>query len=148
MKVKNLIIIGLLSLLLIGATYDNRHWDNRYQVARYDFAQGTWISGVSAALEKTLVVNGRCTQIAVKVNNNDGDKTATVVIKDANGATLFSQAGIAEATTTSFFAESHKDTQDATFNPFLAIGTLTATLTPSGDPSTSGMTIDVYLYVR
>jgi len=130
------------------ATQDKRHWDNRYKVARYDFAQGTWVSGVYAALEKTLVVNGRCTQIAVKINNNTSGATGTVTIKDANGATLFSKSGIAENATTSYFAESNKASMDADFNPFLAIGTLTATLTPSKDPSTSGMTIDVYLYVR
>ena len=116
-------------------------------VARLDFAQATWASGVTAAVAKTMEVNGCCEQVAVKVNDNTGNRTATVVITDANGATLFSQAGIAENATATYFARSYKSTQDANFNPFLAVGTLTATITPSGDPGTSGMTVDVYLYL-
>jgi hypothetical protein len=111
------------------------------------FAQATWVSGATAAVAKTKNVIGCCEQIAVKVNDNTGDRTATVTITDENGATLFSKSGIAENATTTYFARSYKATQDADFNPFLAVGVLTATITPSGDPSTSGMTVDVYLYL-
>jgi hypothetical protein len=112
-----------------------------------DFAQATWASGVSSAVVKTLNVNGVCEQIAVKVNNNTGNRTATVTITDENGATLFTKSGIAENATATYFARSYKGTPDADFNPFLVAGTLTATITPSGDPGESGMTVDVYLYL-
>ena len=112
-----------------------------------EFDQAEWASGETAALEKTMNVNGCCEQIAVAVSDNTGNRTATVKITDANGATLFNESGIAEATTTTYFARSYKATQDANFNPFLAVGALTATITPSGDPGSGGMTVDVYLYL-
>jgi hypothetical protein len=146
MKTKTAMILMLLAILAAGASLDYR--TEKQSVARLDFAQGTWASGVTAAVAKTMQVNGCCEQIAVAVNNNTGNRTATVTITDENGATLFTQAGIAEAATTTYFARSYKAVQDANFNPFLAVGTLTATLTPSGDPGASGMTVDVYLYLK
>jgi hypothetical protein len=116
-------------------------------VARLEFAQGVWASGASGALQKTMTVNGCCEQITVKVNDNTGNRTATVTITDENGATLYSQATIPENATTLYVARSHKGTPDASFNPFLAAGVLTATITPSGDPGASGMTVDVALYL-
>lgn len=116
-------------------------------VARLDFEQATWANGVSSAVAKTMEVNGIVEQIAVKINDNTGNRTGTVVITDANGATLFSKASIAENATTTYFARSYKSTQDADFNPCIAVGTLTATITPSGDPGASGMTVDVFLYL-
>lgn len=120
---------------------------DKHPVARLDFPQAAWASGVTEAVAATMAVNGVVEQIAVKVNDNTGNRTATVTITDENGATLFTKSGIAENATTTYFARSYKATQDADFNPFLAVGTLTATITPSGDPSTSGMTVDVYLYL-
>ena len=120
---------------------------DKHPVARLDFAQAAWTSGVTAAVVKTMEVNGVVEQIAVAVNDNTGNRTATVTITDENGATLFTKASIAENATTTYFARSYKATQDADFNPFLAVGTLTATITPSGDPGASGMTVDVYLYL-
>ena len=117
-------------------------------IARIDFEQATWATGVTAAVEKTVTVNGECGRIAVAVNDNTGNRTATVTIVDENGAEVFSEAAIAENDTTSFGAYSNKATQDADFNPFLSVGVLTATITPSGDPGSSGMTVDVYLYVK
>jgi len=146
MKAKTVMILMLLAVLVIGASHDYRI--EKLPVARLDFAQGVWASAATAALEKTMNANGRCTQVAVAVNDNTGNRTATVTITDENGATLFTKSGIAEAATTTYFAESNKATQDADFNPFLACGVLTATLTPSGDPSTTGMTVDVYLYLK
>lgn len=117
-------------------------------VGRIAFDQATWASGVSAAVAKSRPVHGCCEQLTVKVNNNTGNRTATVTITDENGATLFTQAGIAENATTTYFARSYKAVQDANFNPFLAAGLLTATITPSDDPGVSGMTVDVELYLR
>ena len=120
---------------------------DKHPVARLDFAQATWASGVTAAVVKTMAVNGVVEQIAVAVNDNTDNRTATVTITDENGATLFTKASIAENATTTYFARSYKGTPDADFNPFLAVGTLTATITPSGDPGASGMTVDLYLYL-
>lgn len=117
-------------------------------VARVAFQQATWASGASAAVAKSMPVYGCCEQLTVKVNDNTGNRTATVTITDENSATLFTKSGIAENATATYFARSYKQTQDADFNPFLASGILTATITPSGDPGASGMTVDVELYLR
>lgn len=126
-------------------TVDNRNRDARYPVAVFQFDQQTWASGASGAKSVTLNgINGIVEQIEVKINNNTGNRTATVVIASSNGGTLFSQAGIAENATTPYQA-----TSDATgFDAFLCGGSVTATITPSGDPGESGMTVDVWLYVR
>lgn len=117
-------------------------------VGRIAFEQATWASGVSDAVVKSRPVHGCCEQLTVKVNDNTGNRTATVTITDENAATLFTKSGIAENATATYFARSYKQTQDADFNPFLAAGRLTCTITPSGDPGASGMTVDVELYLR
>jgi len=122
---------------------DERHLDARKPVACYHFTQQTWASGASGAKTATLNLNGICEQIEVKVNNNTGDRTATVALATANGGTLFNVSGIAENATTVL-----KATSDATdFDAFLCDGAITATITPSGDPGESGMTVDVYVYL-
>lgn len=109
--------------------------------------QQSWASGVSAALAPTKMVRGKCEQIVVEINDNTGDKTLTLTITNADGATLFSQGAIPENAKTVYYANSNKATQDANFNAFLADELCTFTMTPSGDPSTSGMTADVAIYV-
>jgi len=131
------------------ASDDKRHLDARFPVARFEFEQGVWASGASGALAKTLAnINGTIRAVEVTVNDNTGNRTATVTITTANGATVFTKSGIAENASTFYVAESHKAVQDADFNPVPINTTLTATITPSGDPSTSGMTVDVKIYVR
>ena len=117
-------------------------------IRKQDLPTQSWVSGVTAALESTMMVRGRVEQIKVKVNNNTGNATATVLIKEADGsATLFNKGTIAENATTVFKALSNLATQDADFDPFLSAEKLQFTVTPSGDPSTSGMTVDVSLYL-
>jgi len=117
---------------------------NRYTVAKYQFAQQSWASGESAALAPTLQnVNGKCEQVIVVVSNATNGITFTVAITDSDSGSLFSKAAIAENGTTVL-----KATSDATdFDAFLADGTLTATITPSGDPGASGVTVDVILFL-
>lgn len=119
-------------------------------ITRRKVEQHTFANTVIAALDKTLKgAKGICEQVEVIVNDNDGNKTATVAITTDNSGTLFSVAGIAENATTILHGLSHKATRDASFNPFLVSGSdLTVTVTPSGDPGSSGMTVDVYLYLR
>lgn len=135
----------LLAIFLTGASFDNRHFGPRYPVARLEFTQQSWADGESTAATVTLAnVNGLCEQIEVIINNNTNDVTGTVTITDADSGQLFTKSGISENASTIL-----KATSDATdFDAFLACGTLTATITPSGDPGTSGVTIDVYMYLR
>lgn len=115
---------------------------------RFPFGQAVWVDKETAAVIKTMSVNGCCEQIAVKVSDNTGNRTATVTITDNNGAVLFTKSGISKNATTTYFARSYKVVQDADFNPFLSVDTLTATITPLGDPGANGMTVDVYLYTK
>ena len=118
------------------------------KVQRFVLDQQSWVSGVSAAITAYLRLEGRVEEIEVKINDNTGDKTLTLNIKSLNGATLFNKAGIPEAQTNRYSANSEKNTRDAYFNAFLVDEKCTLTLTPSGDPSTSGMTADVVIYTR
>lgn len=124
------------------ATIDRRK-DGRDTVARYQLDQQSWASGESDALAPTIDVFGTVEQIEVKLNNNTNNVTATVTITTEDSGQLYTQAGIAENATTVY-----KATSDATsFDAFLCAGTLTVTITPSGDPGASGLTVDVILYV-
>ena len=130
------------------ATSDRRDEGGKFPIARYEFTQQSWASGVSAATTEDITICGTIVAISVEINDNTGDKTLTFALADANAAALYSQAAIPEAATTRYDARSHKATQDADFNPIPVNGVLTGTFTPSGDPSTSGMTVNVILYVE
>jgi hypothetical protein len=107
----------------------------------------TFANGITAALEKTRKnVRGRCEQIEVVINNNTGNATATVLIESDLGGTLYTKAGVPENATTVYQARPVGST-DADFTAFLCASDLTVTVTPSGDPGASGMTVDVYLYL-
>jgi hypothetical protein len=94
------------------------------------------------------IVHGRCEQIVFKINDNTGNATGRLTILNADGATLYDKSGIPENASTVYKAISNKSSQDADFDPFLMDEQCTFEMTPSGDPSTSGMTMDVALYVR
>ncbi len=94
-----------------------------------------------------MAVRGKVEQIAVKINDNTGNATATLSITNANGGVLFSQIGIPENETTIYRAQSMGAT-DSDFEAFLADEICTFTITPSGNPGASGMTVDVALYIN
>jgi len=145
------LLIGLLlALMAMGVTISDRRGEgSAFPVSTYQITQQSMPDGDANAVTTTLSnINGIVEQIEVVINNNTGNATATVAITSANSGTLYSQAAIPENATTVYSALSNKGTQDANFNPFLCDGTLTFTITPSGDPGTSGMTVDVILYVR
>lgn len=117
-------------------------------VRKYTLPQQSWASGVTAATTPTMSVHGRVEQIVVKINNNTGSATLTLAITSENeSGSLYSQAAIPKNATTVYRANSEKATQDANFDAFLVDEKLTFTCTPSGDPSTSGMTADIAIYV-
>ena len=107
----------------------------RNPVARVKLAQYTWASGAAAAVEKSFPFNGIVQQFVTVVNDNTGNRTATVAIHDEDGYTIHSTSGIAENATT--VTKLTADTQAYVPNG------CTIKVTPSGDPSTSGMTVDV-----
>ena len=107
----------------------------RNPVARIKLAQYSWASGETAAVEKSFPFNGIVQQFVTVVNDNTGNKTATVTIEDEDDYTIYSLGGIAEAATT--VTKLTADTQVYVPNGCVV------KVTPSGDPSTSGMTVDL-----
>jgi hypothetical protein len=123
---------------------DKRVRGRQSPVAALQFAQQSWVNGNTDVLTPDLVVNGMVEQIEVVISNATNGITFTVAIATEDGGALYSQAAIPENASTIY-----KATSDASaFDAFLAAGTLTATLTPSGDPGESGVTVDVILYTR
>ena len=129
------------------ATEDRRD-EPGFPIARYEFGQQSWASGETTATTEDITICGTIIAITVEINDNTGNRTLTLALADADSAALYSKAAIPEAATTPYDAESSKSTPDADFNPIPVNGVITGTFTPSGDPSTSGMTADVTLYVR
>ena len=115
-----------------------------------ELAQQSWVNGVSAAIEDIDFkdVKGKCSQLEVTLNNNTNNVTATVTIKTANGGILYTKAAIPENASTVYIANSLGGTTDSDFKAFLASGDLLVDITPSGDPGTSGLTVDVDIYLE
>jgi len=116
------------------------------RISRYECPRVTIPNGGTAAVSSSaLRLNGIIRQISVTVNDNTGNKTATAAIVDEDSITLWSEAGIAEAATTVF----QYWTLSSTDLPLAVCvdGNITIKVTPSGDPGTSTMTVDVVLYI-
>ncbi len=112
-------------------------------VTRKAVPQQSWATGVSAVLTPTMAVRGKVEQIVVEISDATNGITFTLTITNSNGGTLYTQAGIAENAVTVY-----KATSDSTdFNAFLGDEICTFTLTPSGDPGASGVTVDAVMYM-
>lgn len=98
------------------------------------------------AVEQTTTfnLNGTIRQITVAINNNDGNATATIEIRDADGAILWSEAAIAENATAVF----QYNVRSATDLPLalLCAGVITVGCLASGDPGASGLTAVVTVW--
>ncbi len=124
-------------------------------VRKKSLPQQTWASGVSSAVAPKMAIRGRVEQIVVTINDNTGDKTATLTItgkaaiSTVTGAILYTKASIPEDAATIYKGTGGLGgSTDGDFPAFLAEELCTFTITPSGDPSTSGMTVDVDLYIN
>lgn len=104
-------------------------------------AQLTWADGDSTAQTVNLFDRGQVSQISVKINNNTGNRTGQVTIKDENAGQLYDKSLIPENAITVYHAT--KDTED--FHEFIVGPGCTMTVTPSGDPGVSGFEVDIVL---
>lgn len=105
------------------------------------FDQMTWANGESAAADSsTCGINGIVKQLVVTLNNNTNNVTATVAVKDLSGNSLYSKGAFAENATTAEYPI-HDATDD--HNDDLVVNGFYLTVTPSGDPGTSGLTVDI-----
>jgi hypothetical protein len=117
------------------ATEDYRNSINTKPVWRELMPQFTWASGVSAAVEKDIVTNGRMRWIIGTANDSTNAITYTTTIADSDGTVLYTKTDWAEAATEKVVLTG--DTE--IFIPSNA----TMTITPSGDPGATGGTFDV-----
>lgn len=142
-------IVFLLAAIIYAASFDNRGlYENQGEpVFRIEATQMTRDNGDANDVSTTVNLNGTIKQITVGVNNNTGNKTVTIDLIDDNGSVLFTTETIAENTTAAPVVQ-HFMTESATDLPLavLITGTVTINANLSGDPGTSGMTIDVVLY--
>ncbi len=145
-------IIGFLVCLVIslclGASVDRRNLEpNTHKVFRIEATQLSRDNGDANDVSTTVNINGTIRQITVGVNDNTGDKTVVISIIDDNGSVLFTTETIAEDTESAPIVQ-HFMTESSTDLPLLLLvtGTITIDANLSGDPGTSGMTIDVVLY--
>ena len=115
-------------------------------IRRLEVPQVSVASGSTAAVNTDIgSINGTIKQMAVTLNDNTNNVTATVAIRDEDDYVIHSEAGIAENATTVFkyMTESGTDLPLAV----LCDGQTDVLVTPSGDPGAGGLTVDVVLWI-
>lgn len=126
---------------------DNR--ENKQSVGKLTITEVSWASGESTAQTEDITVSGKCTQVEVDVaENTTNGITFTVAVTTEDGGTLYSQASIADDGSTIYRAYSLGGTTDSDFEAFLMAEEVTVTVTPSGDPGTTGATVNVGFYLE
>ena len=136
------------------ATEDKRHLDNRFPMARYEFATQTYPMTAADALSPTLNdVCGTIMAIEIIISDTQDGITYTVAITTENSATLFLEATMIDNTKHWRDAESDKNPRDADFNSIPVNGALTATITPIVAPDNASVgtktaTVQVILYIK
>ena len=134
------------------ASSDRRNDDARFPVARFEFATEVMPAiGTTAQTETLDNINGTIEALEIVIADTTDGVTFTVAITSATGATLFSEAALADNQTHYKVALSNKASQDADFNPVPISSTLTVTVTPSASPDAAGnntVDVQVILYVR
>jgi hypothetical protein len=123
-------------------------------LATYQFDAQTFPATATDALSDTADnVNGTIVAIKVVTTDTEDGITYTVAITDANSASLFSEAAMADNSQHWRDARSDKNPRDADFNPIPVASTLTCTITPSaapdaGEVGTKTATVTVTIYVE
>ena len=133
-----LIIVTVLALGMTGHSF-------RQTAGKRMISEVSWDSGESTATTEDIILRGKCSQVEVDVAENTTNSiTFTVAVATEDGGSLFSVASIADYGSTIL-----KATSDASdFDAFLAAEKVTVTVTPSGDPGTTGATVNVGFYLE
>ena len=141
-KVGIWLLCCLLVAVALGATVDERN-DGMRPIGKLQFTQQSWASGETAAATVSMNnANMLIERMDVIVSDATNGITFTVTITDENSSQILSEASLAENASNVLLAT--KSTAD--FDAVPVNNTLTATITPSGDPGASGVTVDVILY--
>lgn len=118
------------------ATTDKRR--ERHPVWRVECDQLSWASGDSTAQSFAFPINGVIQEFTAVLNDNTGNKTVTVAIRDEDNYSLYTSGALAENATT--VTKLTADTQ-----VYVPDG-CNVLVTPSGDPGASGLTVDLVFY--
>ena len=149
MKKAITISVLLLAAVVYATSFDRRGFNQNQgePVFRVEAAQLSRVNGDANDVSTTVILNGTIRQITVGINDNTGNRTATIDIIDDNGSVLFTTESVAENTESAPVVQ-HFMTESSTDLPLalLVTGTVTIDANLSGDPGTSGMTIDIVLY--
>ncbi|MHC4703032.1 MAG: hypothetical protein ACYTFQ_20900, partial [Planctomycetota bacterium] len=115
---------------------DRRHEGRQFSQASYAFATITMPATGTGAQTGTLgKINGVLKAIDIVTTDTQDGITYTVAITNANSASLYSEGSLADNSSHRKVAVSHKNSQDADFNPQPIVDeTLTLTVTPSAAP--------------
>jgi hypothetical protein len=132
---------------------DRRHEGGQFTVGTYQFDAQTFPATLTTARSDTAGnVNGTIVAIKVVTTDTEDGITYTVAITDANSATLFSEAAMADNSQHWRDARSDTNPRDADFNPIPVASTLTCTITPSAAPDavevgakTATVTVTIYV---
>jgi len=139
-------MVCMIVILAFGANVDRRNQEPYTKKIFVREVATLTVPDDGQATEQTtdILINGHVRQIVVTINNNDGNATATVALRNEDGAVLWTESGVAENTSTVF----QYYTLSGTDLPLdiLCAGTITVGCTASGDPGSSGLTCDVELY--
>ncbi len=115
-------------------------------ITEMTFASG--VSGETLIQTEDMEINGKCTQIEVDIaENTTNGITFTVAVTTVDGGTLYSQATIPDDGSTIYFAY-NKGASDSDFEAFLMADIVTVTVTASGDPGSTGATVNVGFYLE
>ena len=126
---------------------DKREQGPQFPIASFDFPQAAWLDTETDPVAVALSnINGKVGAFDIAISDATNAITFTVTITNAKGGTIYTEAALARDTTHFKVAYSEKGTPDADFNAALVDGNLTATITPSGDPGSSGATVTVTEY--
>jgi hypothetical protein len=118
------------------------------------FTQLSWATGAGHAAQTATMfgVTGKCTRMDVVASSVTGNPTLNVTVTDTdNSGSCIAVTNLADGTHHVLLAESHKNSQDANFNPVaFRSNDLTLSVDPSADAGGSGetLTVDVTLYLE
>lgn len=150
---KNIIIISLLCLFLMGASEDLRYYSGSTPVARYEFTTLTWVTGDGHdAQTASLNINGTILRQDIIISSVTANPTVTISVTNQNSVVLteLGHTAIADGTKHTFDSISSKSSPDADFNPVTTNDVITISVDPSADAGGTAqtLTVTVIFYVR
>lgn len=141
-----LLLILVLTGIAFAASFDRRS-NNENQgepVFRVEVPEITVAATSVTEITGTVNLNGIIRQIVVMINDNTGNATMDVEIRDDNNAVLWVENAIAEGTSTVFQYVTQSGTD---FNMNIPVtNTITVAVSPSAAPGATTGLVNIVLY--